>query len=252
MSNGSQLCFDRIAERYDETRGGVERGARTAGDLWAHLRTDRRVLELGIGTGVVALGMQRIGFPVYGVDLSMEMLARARARIGPFVTAGDAARLPIGDASFEQAYSVYVMHLVAEPEAVMAEIARILTPGGHYVDVRGTVHRTEDVISETMRPMIEEIAAGAWGAAAEPEGLVELAVRAGFRLVEARDGRPSVWLDTPARAASMIEDRVWSFLWNVDEGSWEKVVQPTIDALRAMPPDPVERRAADRILAFAR
>ena len=48
------ICFDRIADRYEETRGGMERGKRFASYLWPHLRTSRPVLEIGVGSGVVA------------------------------------------------------------------------------------------------------------------------------------------------------------------------------------------------------
>ena len=52
--------FDAIAEHYDETRGGERRGQEYADDIDAHLPAgDGPILEIGVGTGVVALGLRR-------------------------------------------------------------------------------------------------------------------------------------------------------------------------------------------------
>src|SRR5579872_1649870 len=70
--------FDDIAADYDATRGGEPRGDQYAADLDARLpRGDGPILEIGVGTGVVALGLRRRGRPVIGLDISAPMLARA-------------------------------------------------------------------------------------------------------------------------------------------------------------------------------
>ncbi len=71
--------FDELAEQYDQTRGGEGRGDEYAADLDAVLPRGRGVvLDVGVGTGVVALGLARRGRAVLGLDVSAPMLARAR------------------------------------------------------------------------------------------------------------------------------------------------------------------------------
>src|ERR1700683_1981702 len=54
--------FDQLAEHYDETRGGETRGEEYAADIHAYLPSgDGPILEIGVGTGVVALGLRRLG-----------------------------------------------------------------------------------------------------------------------------------------------------------------------------------------------
>jgi ubiquinone/menaquinone biosynthesis C-methylase UbiE len=129
----SSLSFERIADRYDATRGGEQRGRRTAASLAPLLDPLCPVLEVGIGTGVVALGLRDLGFTVIGVDLSPAMAQRARRRLGPVVAVADAAHLPVDAAAVEQAVSVWLLHLVADRAAVLAEVARALRPGGQYL-----------------------------------------------------------------------------------------------------------------------
>ena len=72
--------FDELAVHYDETRGGEQRGDEYAADIDAQLPAgDGAILEIGVGTGVVALGLRRRGRTVLGLDLSAPMLARARS-----------------------------------------------------------------------------------------------------------------------------------------------------------------------------
>ena len=118
---GRSRSFERIADRYDETRGGEDRGRRFAANLLPLLDARLPTLEIGIGTGVVAMGLAGLGCRVFGVDISPAMLSRARGRLGPRVAIGDARRLPVAEASFAGAYSVWVLHVVGNVPAVLAE-----------------------------------------------------------------------------------------------------------------------------------
>jgi ubiquinone/menaquinone biosynthesis C-methylase UbiE len=143
----SSLSFERIADRYDATRGGEQRGRRTAASLAPLLDPVWPVVEIGIGTGVIALGLRELGFAVVAVDLSPAMTQRARRRLGPVVAVADAAHLPVADAAIEQAVSIWLLHLVADRAAVMAEVARALRPGGRYLvsSARVGVPPTDDI-----------------------------------------------------------------------------------------------------------
>jgi SAM-dependent methyltransferase len=100
---------------------------------------DRRVLEVGCGAGQCGRWLVAQGAVVVGCDLSYAQLVHSvdlDHRMGvrlPTVQA-DACLLPFADASFDLACSAYgALLFVADSSAVMAEVARVLRPGGHWV-----------------------------------------------------------------------------------------------------------------------
>ena len=100
---------------------------------------DRRVLEVGCGAAQCARWLLAAGADPVALDLSAAMLLRGRevgAATGlavPLIQA-DATRLPFADASFDMACSAYgAVPFVADSGAVMAEVARVLRPGGRWV-----------------------------------------------------------------------------------------------------------------------
>ena len=89
------IAFDRMAEDYDRTRGGMERG-RSIAPLLHDILPPGPLLEVGVGTGLVAAGLTELGRQVVGVDLSVPMLRKAAARVPGRVAVGDATGLPAG------------------------------------------------------------------------------------------------------------------------------------------------------------
>lgn len=95
-----------------------------------------RVLEVGVGTGL-ALPGYRPGVEVTGIDASAEMLEKARDKVAELglthvkdLRVMDARHLEFPDASFDHIAAMHIMSVVPEPERVMAEMARVLRPGG--------------------------------------------------------------------------------------------------------------------------
>ena len=138
----AEIHFDeRIAARYDDASAGMfdpGRLGRTV-DLLAALAGGRRALELGIGTGRVALPLRARGVPVHGIDNSPAMVARLRAKPG-----GDDIGVAIGDFAttrvegrFGLAYLVFntIMNLTTQDEQVACfrNVAGHLEPGGCFV-----------------------------------------------------------------------------------------------------------------------
>jgi ubiquinone/menaquinone biosynthesis C-methylase UbiE len=229
----ASISFDRIADRYDETRGGEGRGRSIAADLHAHLRPDQVVLEVGVGTGLVALGLRELGHRVVGIDLSPAMLRQAWTRLGPVVAVGDAARLPIRGGAIPQAVSVWVLHLVGDLRAVFREVARVLAPGGRYLVVPAGAGTGGDDVSELLRAMNGRLDAGR--PRHSRDQLLAAAAAAGLELVEAVAGTPDRYTRTPVSLAEMVETRTFSNLWHVGDDVWRTVVMPVVAALRALP-----------------
>jgi demethylmenaquinone methyltransferase/2-methoxy-6-polyprenyl-1,4-benzoquinol methylase len=92
----------------------------------------RRVLDVATGTGLVAERLLERGFDVIGLDQSPEMLAIARERFGGRVelVEGSAEELPFEDGSFDHLTFTYLLRYVGDPAATLAELARVVRPGG--------------------------------------------------------------------------------------------------------------------------
>ncbi len=131
-------AYRRWAPVYDHTFGLVaKQGRRHVAEIIN--QRDGRVLEVGVGTGL-SLPDYKEHLEVVGIDLSPEMLEKARERVAKgmldHVTGlheMDASDLRFPDASFDTVVAMYVMTVVPEPEAVMRELARVTKPGGEVM-----------------------------------------------------------------------------------------------------------------------
>jgi SAM-dependent methyltransferase len=131
----------RVAERFDE-RYAYQADPAVVGpmvDFLAELARGGRALELGIGTGRIALPLAQRGVPVHGIDLSEAMVARLQAKPGAEaigVTIGDFATTRV-DGSFSLAYVVAntIMNLTTQEEQVACfrNVAAHLEAGGCFV-----------------------------------------------------------------------------------------------------------------------
>lgn len=93
-----------------------------------------RLLDVGCGTGSYAAGLADMGWDVTGVDVSEDMLRRARAK-GVEVVRADATSLPFENGSFAAAISIFTHTDVDDFGAVLREIARVLRPDSPFVYV---------------------------------------------------------------------------------------------------------------------
>jgi SAM-dependent methyltransferase len=139
---GDDGYFDeRVAARYDESEAAMFDAAvvEPAVDFLQALAGGGRALELGIGTGRIALPLARRGVRVEGIDLSSAMAARLRAKPGGEtipVTIGDFATTTV-PGTFALAYLVFntIMNLTTQAEQVSCfrNVAAHLQPGGCFV-----------------------------------------------------------------------------------------------------------------------
>ena len=132
---------ERIAARYDETSAEMFEPTviQPAVDLLGELAAGGRALELGIGTGRIALPLAARGVPVHGIELSKAMAARLRAKPGGGdinIAIGDFATTTV-EGSFSLAYLVYntIMNLTTQARQVACfrNVAAHLEPGGCFV-----------------------------------------------------------------------------------------------------------------------
>ena len=130
--------FDAVADRYDRMNAvmtfGQERRWRRAVAHALSLRPGMRVLDLAAGTGASSLPFAAAGAAPISCDFSPGMLAVGRRR-HPDLTfvAGDALRLPFGDAAFDAATISFGLRNVADVAQALAELARVTRPGGRLV-----------------------------------------------------------------------------------------------------------------------
>lgn len=95
------------------------------------LAHDGPVLDLGCGRGYWMEQLAQRGLRAVGVEYQLDRATDA-ARHGPVVS-GDAARLPLADASVGLVWCIHVLHHLPEPAGVLAEVGRVLRPGGALV-----------------------------------------------------------------------------------------------------------------------
>ena len=131
---GVRKMFDRIAPVYDAmnrlmTAGLDRRWRRETAD--AVVSPGDRVLDVCCGTGDLALSAAEAGGKVTGLDFSEQMLERARAK-EPAIewVSGDALALPFADGAFDAVTIGFGLRNLADGELGLAEMRRVLSPGG--------------------------------------------------------------------------------------------------------------------------
>ncbi len=130
----NQAYYDEFSQRYDH---GRDHGYHALIDELETRVLDpfisgRDVLECGCGTGLILNRIKPLARRAVGVDLSPGMLEHARRR-GHEVHHASVTELPFADESFDVACSFKVLAHVEQIEQALAEMARVLRPGGHLV-----------------------------------------------------------------------------------------------------------------------
>jgi ubiquinone/menaquinone biosynthesis C-methylase UbiE len=241
--------FDRAAESYDQARGGEERGENFAEEIEPHLQiqTGAVVLEVGVGTGVVAAAMQRRGRRVVGLDIAMKMLRVALGRSTGLVRY-DGRRMPFTDSAFDAAYMVWVIHLVDDQRALLREVARVLRPNGRLV-IATTDREPDDPVRHITEPMHRSLLGENWPF--DDLDRVALAASAAeLHEVTRLVGVPFVVETSGDAEAARIVERTSSMFWDLSDRKWTEHVVPAIDRLRALGRVPLTRVRTHEILVL--
>src|SRR2546421_6181685 len=152
------IAFDQAADYYDRTRRLDPDVHAAVIDLLAgELRGRGRCLEVGVGTGRIALDLHRSGVAMAGVDLSRPMLDRLVEKGGgmaPFPLAvADATALPAPSRAFGAGLACHVLHLIPQWRAAADELVRVVAPRGVLlVDIGGDAPGARREISRPLFP----------------------------------------------------------------------------------------------------
>lgn len=132
-------AYRRWAAFYDTSFGWYTRRSRRITVDLVNALPGREVLEVGVGTGL-ALPRYHADKRITGIDLSAEMLALAQARVARLRLSNiaglhemDATATGWPDGAFDIAVAMYVASVTPAPRALLAELRRVVRPGGHIL-----------------------------------------------------------------------------------------------------------------------
>ena len=222
------LSFDPAAEYYDRTRMTDAASLGVAFDLLAAVLPDGPLLEIGVGTGALAVPFAARGRRVVGLDLSPAMLAKLREKDPERSVAtvlGDGTRLPFASGSFTGAYCRWVLHLVADWQEAVRELCRVVEPGGVIVVEPGGY---SGAWREIWLRFVEEL-----GALAEPLGLD---LRGGYADLDAVFAAGGSRLREVVETAGVLDSslerffaetaaRSYSWTWRVPQADLDRAIE---------------------------
>lgn len=225
--------FDRVADVYDATRGfPVEVSKDVGANLATVLRGAhaRRILEVGIGTGRIAVPLAEEGFQVTGIDISMEMMRRLREKRQDIaLVLADAARPPFRAGSFDAVLFAHVLHLVPDPAGALNAAMECVRKGGSILNCHHTYGRyAADRAGTRLTEIVTEVT-GSGGRIGNrryrTDGLFnEVLSEAGatFQTFEA-----AAWTEvtTARREIENLQNRVNSNTWAIPDDALPEVVR---------------------------
>ncbi len=138
MTQAAAGYFERVAATWDNLRASYfGEAVREAAISRAYLRPEMTVADIGAGTGFMAAGLAPLVAKVYAVDGSPAMLEVCQRNLAGFdnveLRLADGAALPFADASLDAVFANMYLHHCPDPQAAIAEMARVLKPGGRLV-----------------------------------------------------------------------------------------------------------------------
>ncbi|MBI5762558.1 MAG: metalloregulator ArsR/SmtB family transcription factor [Planctomycetes bacterium] len=179
---GTGSFFDRLGRKWDELRAAAFGDAFALEAMLSLLPAEWTVADIGTGTGFLLPTLADNFRNVIAVEPAATMLECARQRVADHGAAnvtfhqGDLNRLPIQDSTADLAIACLVLHHVEKPADALAEIHRVVRPGGRVLLIEQQSHENQSFY-ETMQDLW-------WGF--EPDDLASQVNRAGFANVHHR------------------------------------------------------------------
>lgn len=219
------MSFDRVAAVYDATRALPESVVTRVADrvvAATQAGAETRFLEVGIGTGRIALPLIQQGYSYTGVDISTQMMDHLRAKVAGSpnrltLVEADVTDLPFPNQSFDVVLTVHVLHLVPEWRAALQEARRVLQPRGYLVEGHDQTVAGDpgDVIRKQWAAFVREAGAQLRPRYEGSEIEAELTAQGGMAAVY----RAASW-QTDLRPIDLINaqrQRTFSQSWDVPE-----------------------------------
>jgi SAM-dependent methyltransferase len=235
--------FDRVADVYDETRGwppdvAAEIGAALA-KLLREIAPQPRLLEVGIGTGRIAVPLAGEGMRVAGVDISPKMLEILRAKGGDIdVMIAESSRLPFRQATFDAALFVHILHLVPDPAATMRATVPLVRPRGALI--RGGDDRAASGLRERADGIIDQEVSALIGRSTSNEDNQRTGVDAFDDAVRASGARAEEitlarWTGkhSPRRMIERLRRKDYSGSWRIPDEAIPEIVARVTPKLEA-------------------
>jgi len=120
------ISFDRVAEKYDATRGYPEHIMDDIlNALGRRLGPDDLILDAGMGTGRFAQPLQARGYRIVGIDIAGRMIRKAQEKGVENILRADLLSLPFHDLVFDKTISIHVLHLIKNWKSALVEIGRV-------------------------------------------------------------------------------------------------------------------------------
>jgi ubiquinone/menaquinone biosynthesis C-methylase UbiE len=191
----ARATYDRRSRGYERIEGRFERAARVTGEAMLSVQAGERVLEVGSGPGESLVALARtVGAEghVVGLDIAGAMHAVAAARLRAAgasaacsLVLGDGASLALRSGSVDAAFACFTLELFDTPElpVVLAELRRVLRPGGRLVIV-SLVTTTPPAVMERAYLLAHRLLPRL--ADCRPIPVTDLVAEAGFAITDER------------------------------------------------------------------
>ncbi len=240
MTQGS-VGFDQAVEFYDQTRGfppGVEQDAVRLFVAAGSLTSRSRVLEVGVGTGRIALPLAPHVGSYTGVDLSLGMMLKlVEKRNGERVSVvqGDATHLPFPAATFDAVTATHFFHLVPTWRDVLAELKRVLVPGGLLLH-GWNIGDTDDQLNEAWRSVTGRGRGSEVGVPFKDR--LTFLPDNGWQSVGEEHKHTFTTPRTPQSYVDALRARSWSHTWSMSDDLLNAGIAAVEAYIRAHYPDP--------------
>jgi len=211
--------FDRAVRFYDATRGFPNDIADKIGQFIAdiaQLNQSMALLEVGVGTGRIALSLSNHVKTIMGADISFDMLRvlqdkQANKLVYP--SQADGIALPYADNTFDAIIIVHVLHLVPHPQQILSEVKRVIKPNGQFLHcfvANGDKTLIDPVVLAQIktRPKSES--------GKNRKHVPDVIDESGWYL-EQDATLPYIVTETAQHIYDNVKKRVWSSLWDVSD-----------------------------------
>ncbi len=243
MSGGELKSFDRVAGVYDATRAMPEAVSERVADALALILRETgdapRLLEVGIGTGRMAVPLAERGVRVTGIDIAPAMLSLLLAKrrdIG--VMLAEASRPPLRAGAFDAALFVHILHLVPDAEATVRATLALVRGSGVAIaggdDHRGSIRDEADTIVQRTVHDLSGVDMGGWQPYAHGQLTFERVARESGATIETKQIAAWDSSTTARRMIERLEARDFSSAWKIPEAIMPELlrrVRPRIEAL---------------------